>query len=191
MSYKNNIKIVKNFLSEDEMEFFRDYEDYVLENMYDRMAIFNNGNRPILQFGKDFCHEESHLSLDIISDIENKVRDLFNRVELKAKEIFNDKKQLYVCSFWLAKQLPGAFVMEHEDTDSGNTHFKYSAVIYLNNLKDSGELIFSDLDYSYMPGAGDIVIFKSIDSGKHFVEPINEERYTIPMWITEDPAFAL
>lgn len=193
MTYEDKIKVVKNFLSEDEMKFFRDYEDHILETKQDKLVIFNNGNRPVLQFGRDLCHEHhSHLSLEIVSDIEDRVRDLFSKVENKTKEVFEDSKTIYTCSFWFAKQLPGAFVMEHEDTDNGlNTHFKYSAVIYLNTLKDSGELVFTQLGHSYKPDAGDIVIFKSIESGRHLVEPINEERYTIPMWMTEDKNFAI
>lgn len=193
MEHEDKIRIVKGFLSEDEMKFFRDYEDNILETKKDSLIVFNNGNRPVLQFGKDYCHEHSsHHTLDIVSDIEDKIRNLFFRVETITKNIFGNPKDLYTCSFWFAKQLPGAFVMEHDDTDNGaNMHFKYSAVIYLNTLKDSGELIFTQLGYSYMPEAGDLVIFKSIDAGRHMVNPINEYRYTMPMWMTEDKSFAI
>jgi hypothetical protein len=127
-----------------------------------------------------------------VSDIEDRIRDLFSKVQNKAKELFEDSKDIYACSFWFAKQLPGAFVMEHEDTDGNiNTHFKYSAVIYLNTLKSTGQLIFTDLKHSYMPEAGDMILFKSTESGKHLVEPIDEDRYTLAMWITEDKNFAI
>lgn len=187
------VKVVNSFLSEEEVKFFIEYEDYILENMYDKMAIFNNGNRPILQFGKDFYPEyKSYETLDLVSDIEDKIRDIFSRVETKTKEIFNEIDDLYVCSFWFAKQLPGAFVMEHDDTDNGvNYQFKYNAVIYLNTLKDSGELIFTDLKYSHKPVAGDIVIFKSVEAKRHLVNTINENRYTLPMALSTDPSFAI
>lgn len=193
MVHEDKIKVVKNFLSEEEMKFFRDYEDHILETKQDKLVVFSNGNRPVLQFGRDLCHEHhSHLSLDIVSDIEDKIRHLFSMVESKSKELFDDPKDIYTCSFWFAKQLPGAKVMVHEDTDNGlNTHFKYSAVIYLNTLKDSGSLVFPDLGHSYMPQAGDIVIFKSIDAGRHLVDTINEDRYTMAMWLTEDKSFAI
>jgi hypothetical protein len=193
MAHEDKIKVVKNFLSEDEMSFFRDYEDEILKTKQDKLVIYNNGNRPVLQFGKDLCDvHRSHLSLDIVSDIEDRIRDLFSKVQNKAKELFEDSKDIYACSFWFAKQLPGAFVMEHEDTDGNiNTHFKYSAVIYLNTLKSTGQLIFTDLKHSYMPEAGDMILFKSTESGKHLVEPIDEDRYTLAMWITEDKNFAI
>jgi hypothetical protein len=127
-----------------------------------------------------------------VSDIEDRIRDLFSRVENKIGELFNDSRDIYTCSFWFAKQLPGAKVLIHEDTDNGlNTHFKYSAVIYLNTLRDSGSLVFPDLNYSYMPEAGDIIIFKSIAAGRHFVDTIDEDRYTMAMWLTEDKSFAI
>jgi hypothetical protein len=193
MAHEDKIKIVKNFLSEDEMKFFRDYEDDILKTKQDKLIIFSDGNRPVLQFGKDLCPEhKSHVSLDIVSDIEDQVRSLFNRVEQKTRDLFAETNDIYTCSFWFAKQLPGAKVLVHEDTDDGlNPHFKYSAVIYLNTLKNSGQLVFTDLKYSYKPEAGDIVIFKSIDAGRHLVETIDEERYTLPMWMTEDKSFAI
>jgi hypothetical protein len=193
MANEDIIKVVKNFLSEDDMKLFRDYEDHILETKQDKLVIFNNGNRPVLQFGRDLCHEHhSHLSLEIVSDIEDKVRDLFAMVENKTKEIFEDLNTIWTCSFWFAKQLPGAQVLIHEDTDNGlNLHFKYSAVIYLNTLKDTGQLVFPDLDHSYKPEAGDIVIFKSIEAGKHFVDSIDEDRYTLALWMTEDKNFAI
>lgn len=193
MTHENIIKVVNNFLSEEEMKFFRDYEDYVLENMQDKMVVFNNGKRPLLQFGKDFYPEyNSHESLDIISDIEDKVRDIFSRLTSTAKIVFDDSNDLYVCSFWIAKQLPGANVAEHEDTDGGsNYQFKYNAVIYLNTLQDGGELIFTQLGYSHKPVAGDLIIFKSVEAGMHMVNTITETRYTLPFAITEDKSFAI
>ena len=193
MKHEDVIKIVNNFLPEDEMKFFRDYEDYILENMKDKMVIFNSGNRPILQFGKDFYPDyNSHQTLELVSDIEDKVRDLFARVQSKTKEIFDEQQDLYMCSFWFAKQLPGANVLEHDDTDDGvNYQYQYSAVIYLNTLKDGGELIFTDLDYEYKPMAGDMVIFKSVEAGNHLVETINETRYTLPMIMTTHKEFAI
>jgi hypothetical protein len=175
------------------MKFFREYEDYILENMKDKMVIFNNGNRPILQFGKDFFPDyNSHQTLDIVSDIEDKIRNLFSKVQNKTKEIFNEDKDLYMCSFWFAKQLPGANVLEHDDTDNGvNYQYQYSAVIYLNTLKNTGELIFTDLDYRHKPSAGDLVVFKSVEAGNHLVETIDEVRYTLPMIMSTDKNFAI
>ena len=189
----SKIKIVENFLSESEMKFFRDYNDYLLENKYDKFIKFYEGKRPVLSFGKDLFHKErSHQTLDIVKDKELEIRKLFSSVTNKIKEVFSDQEELYVCSLWIAKQEPGADIEIHEDTDGGaNTHFKYSCIIYLNTLSKGGELVFTDLNYTCKPKAGDLIIFESQTTGRHMVPEIPEERYTIPMWITADKSFAI
>lgn len=175
------------------MTFFRDYNDYLLENNYDSFIKFYEGKRPVLSFGKDLFHKhKSHETLEIVKDKEEEIRALFLKVVNKIKDLFNDSDDLYVCSFWMAKQAPGAQVEVHEDTDGGvNTQFKYSCIVYLNTLSSGGELIFTDLNYTHKPIAGDLVIFESQTTGKHMVPEIPEDRYTMPMWITSDKSFAI
>lgn len=187
------IYVVSNFMDADEMKFWRDYNDEILVTKEPFLALFEEGTRPVLQFGIDKCVEHnSHHTLSIVSEVEHKLRNLFSRVIDVTKETFNDRREVYMSSMWFAKQLPGAFVDEHEDTDDGyNTQFEYSAVMYLNTLQEGGELIFTDFDWSIKPEAGDLVIFKSIEGGMHKVNKIKEDRYTMPMWMTLDPKFAL
>lgn len=187
------IEVVSNFMDEPEMRFWRDYNDEILETKQPHLAVFEEGTRPILQFGIDKCEEHtSHHTLDIVSDVEHRLRNVFDRVIATTKDVFGDRREVYMSSMWFAKQLPGAFVEEHEDTDDGyNTQFEYSAVLYLNTLQEGGELIFTDFDHSVKPKAGDLVVFKSIQGGMHKVNRINEDRYTMPMWMTLDPKFAL
>lgn len=189
------IKVVSNFMDETEMKFWRDFNDEILETHKPHLAIFEDGTRPLLEFGIDRSDEHanvSHHTFDIISDVEHRVRNVMDRVVSQAQESFRDSRELYVCSFWFAKQLPGAFVAEHEDTDDGyNTHFEYSAVLYLNTLKRGGTLYFTEMDYDHTPVAGDLVLFKTQTVGRHKVNKISEDRYTIPMWITDNPKFAL
>jgi hypothetical protein len=184
---------VSDFMDENEMKFWRDYNDEILETKQPFLAIFEEGTRPVLQFGIDKCEDHtSHHTLGIVSEVEVKLRNLFDRVIAQTKETFRDRRDVYMSSMWFAKQLPGCFVDEHEDTDDGyNTQFEYSAVLYLNTLSEGGDLIFTDFDYSVKPVAGDLVIFKSVQGGMHKVNRINEDRYTMPMWMTLDPKFAL
>jgi Rps23 Pro-64 3,4-dihydroxylase Tpa1-like proline 4-hydroxylase len=193
MMHNEVIKVVKNFMTEEEMKFWRDYNDEILETKKEYIAYYEEGRRPILQFGNDKCwSHNSYPTLEIVKDQEDKIRSVFDRVTDATKKAFDDDEDLYMSSFWFAKQLPGSEVREHEDTDSGkNTQFKYSAVFYLNTLKMTGQLIFSDLHHSIKPDAGDLVIFKSQDTGRHLVEPIDEDRYTIAMWMTGDTEYAL
>jgi hypothetical protein len=189
----NKIKIVKNFLSKTECESLISYIDWLVETQNGQFSIYQNGRRLALQFGKDLYHEHaSHLTLDIVSNKEAIFRKYFSLVINQINILFEDKDPMYVSSFWIAKQFPGAIVPEHEDTDGGmNTHFEYSSIIYLNSLKDSGDLVFDSLNYSYKPNDGDLIIFPSKSTGTHKVEKINEDRYSLPMWITKDIKFNL
>jgi Rps23 Pro-64 3,4-dihydroxylase Tpa1-like proline 4-hydroxylase len=194
MIHNDTIKVVKNFMDAEEMKFWRDYNDELLVTKQEQFAYYEDGLRPIFQFGKDLCdkHYMSYENLDPLADMRDETRSIFDRVTSKTKEIFENENDLYMASFWFAKQLPGAHVGEHEDTDSGlNAHFKYSAVLYLNDLKITGQLIFTELKHSIKPSAGDLVIFRSKESGRHMVEPIDEDRYTMAMWMTEDASFEI
>jgi 2OG-Fe(II) oxygenase superfamily len=189
----DQIKIVSNFISSEDIEIFKSYNDYLLETKPELFFIGNKGKRPVLQFGRDNAHAMSSPELDsIIPEIKNLVRSYFLKTTEIIKDLYQDNRDLYVCSFWLAKQLPGANVQMHDDTDEGaNTHFAYSAVLYLNTLRTTGDLIFNDLGYSVKPIAGDLVIFPSQTTGNHEVAEIDEHRYTMPIWITADKEYAL
>jgi predicted 2-oxoglutarate/Fe(II)-dependent dioxygenase YbiX len=188
-----SIKIVKNFLSDEECLDAIDYINEVIKNKIENFAIYQDGKRLALQFGKDLYHGHlSNLTLRLVSKKENVFRKYFSMAIKETQEMFSDYDDMYVSSFWIAKQFPGAIVPEHEDTDGGlNTHFEYSAIIYLNTLSDSGELVFPSLDKKYFPQAGDLVIFPSRSTGTHRVEKINEDRYSLPIWITKDIKFIL
>ena len=189
----NQIKVVHNFISLEDIEIFKEYNDQLLQSKPELFFIGNKGKRPVLQFGKDNAHLMSSPELDsTIPEIKDLVRTYFLKATETIRDIYQDDRDLYVCSFWLAKQLPGANVQMHDDTDEGaNTHFTYSAVLYLNTLKNTGDLIFNDLEYSVKPSAGDLVVFPSQATGNHEVKEIDEFRYTLPMWLTTDKSYAL
>ena len=190
---QENIKIVNSFLSEKECSILINEINQIIDDQIDNFSIYQDGKRLALQFGNDLYHgHNSHLTLDIIAKSEPLFRKCFLSVTDQAAKLFNEHEKMHVSSFWIAKQFPGAVVPEHEDTDGGkNTHFEYSAVVYLNTLKDSGDLVFPSLNYSYSPKAGDLVIFPSKTTGTHVVTKINKDRYTLPMWISKDKNFIL
>jgi hypothetical protein len=187
------VKVVNNFISEQECSVLINEIDQIIKKNIDNFCIYQDGKRLALQFGDDLYHgHNSYLNLDIISSSESLFRKYFLSVVGQTAKLFDEKENMYVSSFWIAKQFPGAEVPEHEDTDGGkNTHFEYSAVLYLNTLTDSGDLEFPYLNYSYSPKAGDLVVFPSRNTGTHVVNKINEDRYTLPMWITKNKDFIL
>lgn len=184
------IKIINNFLTQDECNF---YIEYINSNL-NKFLKTPETKRFALLFGKDLAHKEkSNLDLSVINDIELHVRTLFNRVKESIKEVYNNSNELYVCSFFIAKQIPGSVVNLHYDSDGGlNNHFKYGGIIYLNTMKNSGVLEFPYIQYSYLPQAGDLVVFPSTDIiYSHQVKQIEEDRYSLPIWVTEDPSWKI
>tara|TARA_B110000503_G_scaffold106718_1_gene159399 strand:- start:6765 stop:7352 length:588 start_codon:yes stop_codon:yes gene_type:complete len=187
------IHIIKDFLSPEEVKFYIDYIDNNPQVFKD--STIHGELRKILMFGKDSFHKDkSPVTLDIIGDIEDKLRtELFPKVETTIKETYGNRRNLMVNSFFMGLQFAGAKVDHHIDTDGGvNMQFKYSAIIYLNEMKSGGELTFPDLGYTYTPKAGEMVVFPSKPlQFAHAVEEIHETRYTLPIWVTEYEFFKL
>ena len=167
--------------------------DELERTVREKFVTSPDARRIALQFGLDYCEENSSdVSLAPLGEKQQAARDIFSRTIKQTGSVFADSSELHVCAFWLAKQYPGAQIGFHEDTDNGaNPHMEYSAVIYLNTQQAGGELKFPRYGYSYSPVAGDIVIFPSKEAGLHGVMTINEHRYSLPVWLTRDPAFAL
>jgi predicted 2-oxoglutarate/Fe(II)-dependent dioxygenase YbiX len=54
-----------------------------------------------------------------------------------------------------------------------------------------GELYFSNLDYAVKPKAGDLVLFPSHEEYTHEVKSITEDRYALPVFLTEEIEYRL
>lgn len=192
-SSNGKLTAIADYLDENDSEFFIDYINSNIDKFKNYRAT-SNPNRFALRFGRDqvFWDTTNH-DLSLIGDIESKVREIFDNVCRKTEEIYNLDKKLYVASFWMAKQFPGGFVMPHFDSlNNTNSHFEYSAIVYLNNLESGGELMFPELKYSYQPKGRDLVLFPSKgDDLIHQVAQINGDRYSILFWLTYDEYFAV
>lgn len=191
-NFISQIKIVNNFLTKQECDYLKDFIERHLHIM--KGSKIQGDRRKFISFGKDSFHRDSEVSLDLIKEIEPMLRnDIFPRLSTKVTELTNNRKELMVNNFFLAKQYPGARIDSHVDTDGGqNMQFKFSGIIYLNTMSSGGELNFPDLNYTYSPVAGDLVTFPSKPlEFVHEVAEIHEERYTIPIWMTEYPFFKI
>jgi hypothetical protein len=191
------IKVIKNFIQEPEIGTMIDYVDYLEKTELDKFAQYQSGKRLALRFGvdEDPDHTDGSFSnLGILGDNRSFIASYLDKTVATVKKAFEVDESLYVCSFWFAKQYPGATVGEHADTGDGggdyNMHFKYSAVLYLNTMTEGGQLVFRDENYTYSPQAGDLVVFPS-PGIIHGVHEILETRYSLPMWITDLESMAL
>jgi hypothetical protein len=187
----DDVRIIKNFISSDEILFFKklidDYETKHIDKFFswqDRLRIglaFGNSKNDIQ--GDVVAQED----LKIFKEQENTVKKLFHKIETQIKQTLFLENPLYVCSFWLSKQYPGGMIPAHNDADHGaNLHFEYSGIVYLNTLEQGGELSFIESGYSYRPEEGDFVFFPTQSSGYHGVSEAPEIRYSMPVWVTYD-----
>jgi len=189
----NSIKIIKNFIDKKDIIKFISYIDSNL-NKFKIDPRSTGGNRYSYKFGKDAVHPDSRHSLEELHEIIDLVNKYTKKSCLAAQQNFNDMDQIFLSSFWLAKQNPGASVTYHKDTDEDNNlQFKYSAVIYLNTMLDGqGKLNFPRLNFQYSPKQGDLILFPSQGNQfSHGVDKISQERYSIAIWMTKDKQFEL
>ncbi len=147
---------------------------------------YQENRRYAWRFGKDFYFEDSLEDFGKVGDIEKYFRDIIFKKTIKTLKDLYHEEDVSVSNLWFSKHEPGTIIPFHLDIDRGyNPQFKYSAIIYLNSLNDTGILKFPLLDFEYVPKEGDLVLFPS--DGKEFahqVDEINEIRYTVPMWIS-------
>ena len=191
--YTEQIKIVKNFITSEEADFYLQYinnNDHLMK----RSRLCGEASK-VLKFGKQTYEKyTTNKNLSIISDIEPIVRNkIFSKVEQTIKAIYANEKDLFLSDIYFAKQSSGGWVQEHSDQEGDAAlHVKYSGIIYLNDVEKGGALVFPKLNYEYSPKAGDIVTFPSAgDKYVHFVTTVYEDRYTLPVWVTEDEFWKL
>jgi hypothetical protein len=182
------IKVIKNFIKEPEISSMIEYIDLQEQINISEFAIDQGGKRIALQFGKELNDNYDawgHSDLSLIPEKRELIQDYFRDIVSETKKGFTVEKDIHVCSFWLAKQYPGAVIESHQDTEGFKSlHLKYSAILYLNTMKSGGELYFESFKYTYKPEAGDLVLFPSFEAGAHGVNEINETRYNLVLWMT-------
>lgn len=190
------ITVIRDFVPQDEINSIVNRIDLLEKDNFDMFAKDQAGLRLALQVGGVGDHPDAHKGLGahlgMLSEDRPLFEGYFQKVVQSVKDSFNIDKDLYMCSFWLAKQYPGATVPIHDDTDSGfSPQNNYSGIVYLNTMQDGGDLSFVNFDYTYKPEAGSLVIFPSKEGGLHGVSRIDEIRYSLLFWMTFDKSKAL
>ena len=124
----NDIKIIPNFLNNKQIEMLTSYIDESLDISYSN----EEKTRWALMFGRDNYQGLSSTDLDRLGPIKDWIIGEYWPMLINAcKTAFNDEEELYIASFWLAKQIKGASIELHSDSDGGhNKHFKWSAIVY-------------------------------------------------------------
>lgn len=178
---------IDNFIDEETANTYIDW----INNNIDKFLFLDHRKRYMLRFGYDQEYPDDTIyDLDILGEIKNDTIKLINNVIDKVKNDFNED-ELYLGSFFISKHLPDSIVPAHSDGNDGfNEPLHYSALIYLNELEDSGNLFFNIRNVSIHPKIGDLVVFDTHSPlNVHSVPEVNGERYSIPIWLTKDPSF--
>jgi hypothetical protein len=172
------IRIVENFISEDEANFFIDYinknkddkSKFPLTKGEVRGKIRSEANIPELVPLKK--HEEI---LDVIKNISKRTMAEFKDI--------TGKEDLCTSAFWMTRLGPKTILPMHPDDHKYATHLYMSSVIYLNEDYDGGYLKFGDVDLTYKPKKYSAVFFPS--SYLHEVTRIiSGIRMTLPNWVS-------
>jgi hypothetical protein len=186
----DTVKLLKNCVSAEDAQHIINYIDINHQS-------FPTGPKKLRftkMFGIDnFNKEMSEIVISGVDEIEDILKNIVNLSMNSISNEFQDTEKMYLASLWLAKQIAGAQIDGHVDTDRGaNNHYAYSALIYLKTTKNSSPLEFPFLNLEIIPELGDLVIFKSSEfSSFHKVKTINEDRYSIPIWFTKDKNYEL
>jgi hypothetical protein len=181
--------VLEEFITSDEAN---SYVDYIERNLR-HFRTDPSGIRHAWMFGKDNLHTAKTSDQTALSDITDKLTPLLKKAAEAARMTYGER-ELYTSMLWFAKQEPGAIVAGHTDGEDGsNTHVLYSGVLYLNDMEDNGSLDFPNLDFSYTPRQGGLVLFPAIQDETywHEVTSIEQNRYSLALWFTADPDFEL
>jgi len=188
----NLIKIIKNFINEDDAKTIINYININIGKFsIDQRSI--GGNRYSYRIGQDNVHKDSRPNLDELIELKDIVEKYTKKILYLTQQEYSDSRDLYLSSIWLAKQESGADITYHKDVDDGyNPQFVYSAVLYLNTIESEGSLRFPVLRYEYKPQAYDLIIFPADGiEFYHGVDRVGQDRYSVPMWMTHDKKFEL
>ena len=185
--------VIKNFVTPEDCSSFINHIESNHTTYYNEWQ----GDRVFTKrYGIDAHYEDSTTDLSSLDDIRPMLSKYISKTLQACHENYSDENDLYLNVLWLVKKNPSPLEPGqnvHGDWDGGmNSHFKYSALIYFNDMDNNGQIFFPNIDFEHCPSAGDLVIF---ESGKpefhHGVKPILQKRYSMPMWITELPQMNL
>lgn len=192
MDYGNGIVLTENFVEQADAERLISWINDNQHNFHQYFFQYNP-KRYAIRFGKDqvFWDTSPH-EISGIDEVEDLARKYIDIVANALKFIYR-VPNLYVNSFWLAKQEKGAVVMAHHDSHSGmNPQFTHSVICYLNDNQVGGELEFPELGITIKPSANSMISFVSQGEDLlHEVKEINEDRYTMLFWLTDNPDYKI
>jgi Rps23 Pro-64 3,4-dihydroxylase Tpa1-like proline 4-hydroxylase len=170
------VNLFKNFVDK---ETAKEIVDFIENNLH--LFHYNESRkRYMMRFGYDEeLPEQAIRTMYPVKDIFHTLNIIFDQTQ----KLFDEG--IYLTSWFLSKQIPGAKLLPHKDGAEGmNDHLEYTAMLYLNTLNDNGSISFPELNMNITPELGDLIVFKSLEH-EHMVHDVAEDRYSLPMWFTK------
>jgi hypothetical protein len=181
---------MKDFITSDEAS---SYVDYIEQNK-ERFAASPNGLRRVAMFGTGPTYQELYRDTGMLKGAAANLKALKAKVEQVACTSYGED-ELYASLLWMSVQQPGSNLSPHTDTGDGLDSTRiYAALLYLNDMGDDGHLHFPNLDFTYVPRRGDLVLFPTLDGDDtylHEVKSISTARYSILFSLITDPSLEL
>jgi hypothetical protein len=175
-----------NFISKDDSDKIINY----IDNNLDIFFASPRGARWTLQFGtKEMVYHvhDLHPNAEILGGISPLVEGVLAKATQMVSEAFG--KTVYPCNFWLVRQDDGSTMDVHTD---GGMHIDYTAVLYLSDIKEGGEIFFPRLSVEYKPEHGGLIMFPPrAEDYDHGVKSVSGKRYSLPMWFSVDESLSM
>lgn len=146
-------------------------EQYGVKTMEEAQALGHE-----IQIDQNWVDKNATLPLEITQSINTKLDRLFSS--------FPDLDLQGVGS--IQRQYEGVSLSYHVDSLS-NPAVVFANVIYVNDDFTGGELHFPEIDVTYTPEKGALIIFPSADEYLHGVKPVGAgpTRYALPAFVNK------
>lgn len=178
----SKIKIIENFISEEDANLFI---DYINLNYLDEKK-FTIGKRALSlgNFRYQANIPESH-SLDDHKEMRTLINKYSDKFLNECKSFFKDEFDLYMAAFWMTRFEKNTKLPPHHDNHQDAEHLLRSGVIYLNDDYDGGFLKFAQHSFTYSPKKFSLVLFDS-EYVHEITNILSGIRMTVPLWATKD-----
>ena len=182
LNSNSKIKIIENFISEEDAEKFIKY----INANYLNSKKFEVGQKA-LSLG-NFRYQANIPEKHSLSD-HTEVNDLIDKYSKKFLEecykFFKDEFDIYMTAFWMTRFEKNTKLPPHVDNHIDAEHLFRSGVIYLNDDYDGGYLRFLEHEFTYKPERLSLVLIDS--TYLHEITNIlSGMRMTVPLWATKD-----
>ena len=173
-----NIRIIENFIKEEEANFFI---DYINKNKDDK-SKFPLTRGEVRGKVRSEANIPELVTLKKHKEILEEIKDIAGRTMAEFKDI-SGKEDLCTSAFWMTRLGPNTVLPMHKDNHKFAEHLYMSGVIYLNEDYEGGYIKFKDVEITYKPKKYSAIFFPS--SYQHTVTRVRSGiRMTLPNWVS-------